>query len=175
LFDQSIFWLSQNSLVSLSNGSICVNTANDQWFGINWKSLISLGMMYCSKLSLSILSTFFEVNNPWTVQSFRNNFDSVKSTTGDKQDVLCIYLNKFWSGCLRPPLGGTLTTVPSNNFNKACCTSSRNITCNRWVVTLRAILSISSIKRFLFRLWQHHCLKQTCQDTLRLPNITGLC
>jgi hypothetical protein len=51
-----------------------------------------------------------------------NFFDSVKSTTGDKQDVLCIYLNKFWS-VLTSSLGGTLTTVPSNNFNKACCTS----------------------------------------------------
>ena len=28
------------------------------------------------------------------------------------------------SGCLRPPCGGTLATVPSSIFSRACCTPS---------------------------------------------------
>jgi hypothetical protein len=109
-----------------------------------------------------------------TVQSFRNNFDSVKSTTGDKQDVLCVYLNKFWSGCLRPPLGGTLTTVPSNNFIKPVVPLPE---------TSRVIDGLSLYGDFVYFINKtiplsalaNICLKQTCQDTLRLPNITGLC
>ncbi len=53
----------------------------------------------------------------------------------------------FWSGCFRPPCGGTLITDPSNNFNKPCCTpsplTSRVI---EGLSLFRAILSISSIK-----------------------------
>src|SRR5437016_10943308 len=29
-----------------------------------------------------------------------------------------------WCGCLRPPCGGTLATVPSRIFSSACCTPS---------------------------------------------------
>jgi ATP-dependent Lon protease len=31
---------------------------------------------------------------------------------------------KSWYGCFRPPLGGTLESVPSRIFNNACCTPS---------------------------------------------------
>ena len=52
---------------------------------------------------------------------------------------------------IHQPLGGTLTTVPSNNFNKACCTPSPDT--SRVIEGLspfRAILSISSIKTMPF-------------------------
>src|SRR5665213_554713 len=48
-------------------------------------------------------------------------------------------------GCLRPPWGGTLQTVPSNIFSNACWTPSPET--SRVIETfsvLRAILSISS-------------------------------
>ena len=32
-------------------------------------------------------------------------------------------MNSWW-GCLRPPCGGTLATVPSRIFSSACCTPS---------------------------------------------------
>jgi hypothetical protein len=94
--------------------------------------------------------------NGLTIQRLEIIFDSVKSTTGDKQDVLCIYLNKFLVWVLTSSLGGTLTTVPSNNFNKACCTPSPE--------TSRVIDGLSLYGDFVyfinkndfFRLWQHH-------------------
>src|SRR5262245_61460904 len=51
-----------------------------------------------------------------------------------------------WCGCLRPPWGGTLATVPSRIFKSACCTPSPET--SRVIdgfSDLRAILSISSI------------------------------
>jgi hypothetical protein len=91
--------------------------------------------------------------------------------------MFCVYLNKFWSGAYVLP-GGTFTTVPSNNFNKACCTPSPETSrVIDGLSLLRAILSISSIKTIPLSALQHHnqLLKQTCQDTLYVfPNITGL-
>ena len=37
--------------------------------------------------------------------------------------VVSIWMNS-WCGCLRPPCGGTLATVPSRIFSSACCTPS---------------------------------------------------
>ena len=37
--------------------------------------------------------------------------------------VVSIWRNSWW-GCLRPPWGGTLATVPSRIFRSACCTPS---------------------------------------------------
>src|SRR5262249_38771786 len=51
-----------------------------------------------------------------------------------------------WCGCLRPPCGGTLATVPSRIFRSACCTPSPDT--SRVIdgfSDLRAILSISSM------------------------------
>ena len=59
--------------------------------------------------------------------------------------VVSIWINS-WCGCLRPPCGGTLATVPSRIFSKACWTPSPET--SRVIETfslLRAILSISSI------------------------------
>ncbi len=53
--------------------------------------------------------------------------------------------NSCW-GCLRPPCGGTLATVPSINFNSACCTPSPDT--SRVIdgfSDFRVILSTSSI------------------------------
>src|SRR5262249_13768114 len=49
-------------------------------------------------------------------------------------------------GCLRPPCGGTETTVPSMIFNSACCTPSPDTSrVIDGLSDLRLILSISSI------------------------------
>ena len=49
-------------------------------------------------------------------------------------------------GCLRPPCGGTLASVPSTIFSSACCTPSPDTSrvMDRFSA-LRATLSISSM------------------------------
>ena len=50
---------------------------------------------------------------------------AIKGTAADEQDVGGIDLDELLlGGCLRPPLGGTLLTVPSRIFSSACCTPS---------------------------------------------------
>ena len=59
--------------------------------------------------------------------------------------VVSIWMNS-WCGCLRPPCGGTLATVPSRIFRSACWTPSPET--SRVIdgfSPLRAILSISSM------------------------------
>ena len=63
----------------------------------------------------------------------------------NKMFVVSILIFSCW-GCLRPPCGGTLATVPSKILSNACCTPSpltSRVIETFWV--LRAILSISSI------------------------------
>ena len=51
-----------------------------------------------------------------------------------------------WCGCLRPPWGGTLATVPSRIFSSACCTPSPDTSrVIEGFSSLREILSISSM------------------------------
>ena len=51
-----------------------------------------------------------------------------------------------WCGCLRPPCGGTLATVPSRILSSACCTPSPETSrVIDGLSALRAILSISSM------------------------------
>ena len=51
-----------------------------------------------------------------------------------------------WCGCLRPPCGGTLATVPSRIFSSACCTPSPDTSrVIDGLSALRAILSTSSM------------------------------
>ncbi len=46
-----------------------------------------------------------------------------------------------WCGCLRPPCGGTLATVPSRIFSSACCTPfARDVAGDRRVLVLAADL-----------------------------------
>ena len=53
---------------------------------------------------------------------------------------------KSCCGCLRPPLGGTLATVPSTIFRSACCTPSPDTSrVMEGLSDLRLILSISSM------------------------------
>ena len=55
------------------------------------------------------------------------------------------WMNSWW-GCFRPPWGGTLATVPSRIFSRACCTPSPDTSRVMEVFSLfRAILSISSM------------------------------
>ena len=59
--------------------------------------------------------------------------------------VVSIWMNS-WCGCLRPPCGGTLATVPSRIFSSACWTPSPET--SRVIdgfSPLRAILSTSSM------------------------------
>ena len=59
--------------------------------------------------------------------------------------VVSIWM-KSWCGCLRPPCGGTLATVPSRIFSSACCTPSPETSrVIDGLSVLRAILSISSM------------------------------
>ena len=54
-------------------------------------------------------------------------------------------MNSWW-GCFLPPWGGTLATVPSMIFRRACCTPSPETSRVREGFSdLRAILSISSM------------------------------
>ena len=47
------------------------------------------------------------------------------------------------SGCLRPPCGGTLATVPSSIFSNACCTPSPET--SRVIETFWEVFPILSI------------------------------
>jgi hypothetical protein len=60
--------------------------------------------------------------------------------------VLGVDLDVLLLGCLRPPCGGTLATVPSRIFSRACWTPSPDT--SRVIETfsvVRPILSISSM------------------------------
>ena len=59
--------------------------------------------------------------------------------------VVSIWMKSWW-GCLRPPCGGTLATVPSRIFRSACWTPSPETSrVIEGLSALRAILSISSM------------------------------
>ena len=59
--------------------------------------------------------------------------------------VVSIWMNSC-CGCLRPPCGGTLLTVPSKIFSSACCTPSPPTSrVMEGFSLLRVILSISSM------------------------------
>ncbi len=59
--------------------------------------------------------------------------------------VVSIWM-KSWCGCLRPPCGGTLATVPSRILSSACWTPSPETSrVIDGLSALRAILSISSM------------------------------
>ena len=63
-----------------------------------------------------------------------------------KRMLVVSTLMNSWFGCLRPPCGGTLATVPSISFSRACCTPSPDTSrVIDGLSLLREILSISSI------------------------------
>ena len=72
------------------------------------------------------------------------SFNAIESTTGNKENIFSIDLQEFLLRCFLPPLGGTFTTVPSNNFVKPVAAFSASLVMEGYL--LRAILSISSIK-----------------------------
>ena len=61
--------------------------------------------------------------------------------------MFCVLIwMKSWCGCLRPPCGGTLATVPSMILSSACCTPSPETSrVIEGLSLLREILSISSM------------------------------
>ena len=79
-----------------------------------------------------------------------------------------------WSGCLRPPLGGTLTIEPSNIFKRLCCTPSPLTSRVMDIFSdLRAILSISSMKIIprcaFFTSKSASCNRRTNKDSTSSP------
>jgi len=60
--------------------------------------------------------------------------------------IVSIWMNS-WCGCLRPPCGGTLASVPSMIFSSACCTPSplTSRVIEGLSPDLRVVLSISSM------------------------------
>jgi len=50
-----------------------------------------------------------------------------------------------WVGCLRPPCGGTLTTLPSMILSRPCCNTSRDVTRDRWVVAPACARSVDLV------------------------------
>ena len=72
--------------------------------------------------------------------------EALERATADEQDVGVLIWMKSWCGCLRPPCGGTLATVPSMIFSSACWTPSPETSrVIDGLSPLRAILSISSM------------------------------
>ena len=118
--------------------------------GINPKAFKSDGMMYCNRFSSSILSSSKEALNPTACRFNRLlmilSIPEKAPPAMNKISLVSTSIN-FCSGCFLPPLGATLTTVPSNNFNKACCTPSPETSLViEGLSPFLAILSISSIK-----------------------------
>ena len=64
----------------------------------------------------------------------------------NRMSLVFTWMNSCW-GCLRPPWGGTLATVPSIIFSSPCCTPSPDTSrvMEGLSPVLRAILSISSM------------------------------
>ena len=52
---------------------------------------------------------------------------------------------KSWCGCLRPPCGGTLATVPSMIFEQRCTPSPGGVAGIEGLSVFRAILWMSSM------------------------------
>ena len=86
---------------------------------------------------------------PMTWRPRRRSMTFSKPTNAPPQmNRMLVVSTRMYSccGCLRPPCGGTLQTVPSRIFSSACCTPSPET--SRVIETLlvvRAILSISSM------------------------------
>src|SRR5713226_5945107 len=75
-----------------------------------------------------------------------NFFEADEGPTADEQNVGGIDGGEFLVGCLRPPWGGTLATVPSKILSNACCTPSPETSrVMEGFSSFLAILSISSI------------------------------
>ena len=117
--------------------------------GINPNDFKSCGAIYCNILFLSTM--FCSLTEPKPTTCVFNRwaiFFSMPSNAPPQiNKIFCVFTAIiFWSGCLRPPCGGTFTTEPSNNLSKPCCTPSPLTSrVMLGLSPLRAILSISSI------------------------------
>jgi ATP-dependent Clp protease ATP-binding subunit ClpX len=109
----------------------------------------SCGAMYCIMLLLSMVAVLRTALYPTTcVFSRWAIFFSMPSKAPPQMNRIFLVLTGiiFWSGCLRPPWGGTFTTEPSSSFSNPCCTPSPLTSrVMEGLSPLRAILSISSI------------------------------
>ena len=115
------------------------------------------------------------IANRLHIEPFGNmSFNAIKSTTCDKQDVLCIDFNEFLI-CVWP-LGGTLTTVPSNNFNNACLPllPTRHVDGRVVAFTSNLIDFVDKYNAFSALLGQS-AAEEVEENTHILSNITCLC
>ena len=129
--------------------------------------------MYCIMLLLSMVAVLRTALYPTTcVFSRWAIFFSMPSKAPPQMNRIFLVLTGiiFWSGCLRPPWGGTFTTEPSSSFSNPCCTPSP--------LTSRVMEGLSPLRATLLCLGHviiRH-LEQTCQNAFNvLTHITCLC
>ena len=122
--------------------------------GINPKDFKSCGAIYCNILSRSRTAVSLLAVKPTTCVFIRwAIFFSIPSNAPPQMNKMFFVFTGiiFWSGCLRPPCGGTFTIEPSSSFNNPCCTPSPLTSrVMDGLSPLRAILSISSMKTIPF-------------------------
>ncbi len=76
--------------------------------------------------------------------SWRSSYRDGQKRHPTIKRIFCVFTLMYsWFGCFRPPLGGTLATVPSTIFKRACCTPSPDT--SRVIETLEVVLRILSI------------------------------
>ena len=136
--------------VSASNGSKWVTIGRrPNISGINPKLLISCAFTKRNKFFLcNSCSSLFTLNPMALVLIRRAIILSIPSNAPPQINNIFLVstLIIFWSGCLRPPCGGTKTSVPSSIFNNPCCTPSPLTSLVIEALSpFLAILSISSI------------------------------
>ena len=118
--------------------------------GIKPKAFKSDGIIYCNRFSSSTLSSSKDAPKP-TACMFKRLLINLSIPENappaiNKISLVSTSIN-FCSGCFLPPFGATFTTVPSSNFNNACCTPSPETSLViEGLSPFLAILSISSIK-----------------------------
>ena len=108
----------------------------DEVFGMDLREQLAGLLLFLARRS--------SAPKPIDVCDRRRSITSSRPTNAPPQMkrmfVVSIWMNS-WCGCLRPPCGGTLATVPSRIFSSACCTPSpRDVAGDRGVVALAADL-----------------------------------
>jgi hypothetical protein len=121
--------------------------------------------MYCTNCLYQYYLHFFEVEYPtaWRFNRFEIILSIPSKAPPAIQYVLCVYLNKFWSGCLRPFAVHLQRFL--HNLIMLVVTFTRNVTCNRRIVTYEQFYLFRRIQ-FRVLLWPHHSLQlESCQNT----------
>ena len=78
-----------------------------------------------SPILFSLLSEYRSKTHHLLINAALNDLvNTLECSAADKQNVAGVDLNKFLMRMLSSTLGGTLATVPSRIFSKACWTPS---------------------------------------------------